>query len=98
MTATQSLKIYEVLNKHFKSPEDAKAVVEQIEQIVEAKVEAKKDVLTTKEDLNNVRLELLNVRNELTEKIHKSKIETIVWIVGVGILQFILTILSKKLL
>jgi hypothetical protein len=80
-------------------------VVEQIEQIVEAKVEAKKDVLATKgdlnivkDDINNVRLDLLNVRNELTEKIHKSKIETIVWIVGIGVLQFIPTILEKKYL
>ena len=87
MTATQSLKIYEVLNKHFKNPEDAKMVVEQIEQIVEAKVEAKKDVLLTKED-----------KIDLIEKMHRHKIETIIWIVGVGILQFILSILSKKYL
>ena len=66
-------------------------LVEQIEQIVEEKVASKKDVLSTKEDL-------LNARNELTEKIHKSKVETIMWIVGVGVLQFILTILSKKFL
>jgi hypothetical protein len=77
----------EGLNKHFKSPEDAKAVIEQIEQIAETK----KDVLAAKVDL-------LNIRNELTEKIHKSKTETIVWIVGVGVLQLILTILSKKFL
>lgn len=37
MTATQSLKIYEVLNKHFKNPEDAKTVVEQIEQMLRKK-------------------------------------------------------------
>jgi len=64
MTATQSLKIYETLNKHFKNPEDAKIVVEQIEEIVENKVEAKKDILSTKEDI-------LNIRNELNEKYTK---------------------------
>lgn len=85
MTATQSLKIYEVLNKHFKNPEDAKTVVEQIEQIVEEKVEGKKDILLTKED-----------KIDLIERMHKHKMETIIWIVGVGLLQFILTILSKK--
>lgn len=34
MTAVQSLKIYETLNKHFNNSKDAKLVVEQIEQIV----------------------------------------------------------------
>jgi hypothetical protein len=61
--------------------------VEERRTIVEAKVEAKKDVLLTKED-----------KIDLIEKIHKSKIETIIWIVGVGVIQFILTILSKKIL
>ena len=98
MTATQSLKIYEVLNKHFKNPEDAKTVVEQIEQIVEEKVEAKKDILATKTDLGLLKEDLLNTRNELIEKMHRDKVETIIWIVGVGVLQFILSILSKKFL
>jgi len=43
MTASQSLKIYEVLNKHFKNPEDAKLVVEQIEQMLKKKATSKKD-------------------------------------------------------
>lgn len=38
MTAAQSLKIYEVLGKHFKNIEDAKVVVTEIEQIIEAKI------------------------------------------------------------
>ncbi len=56
MTASQSLKIYETLNKHFKNPEDAKLIVEQIEQIVEEKINDKKDILLTKDD----KIELLN--------------------------------------
>ena len=35
MTATQSLKIFEILQRHFKSSEDAKLVVQEIEEIVE---------------------------------------------------------------
>lgn len=50
MTASQSLKIYETLNKHFNNTEDAKMVVEQIEQIVEEKINSKKDILLTKDD------------------------------------------------
>ena len=56
MTASQSLKIYETLQKHFKNNEDAKIVVEQIEQIVEEKINSKKDILLTKDD----KIELLS--------------------------------------
>jgi hypothetical protein len=35
---------------------------------------------------------------ELIDRINKSKNETIIWIVGIGVLQFILSILSKKFL
>ena len=77
MTATQSLKIYEVLHRHFKSDADAKIVVEQIEQIVEAKVDTKKDILLTKED----KVELLN-RIDNSFK----------WLVGIMITLFGLTI------
>lgn len=56
MTASQSLKIYETLNKHFNNSEDAKLVVEQIEQIVEEKINSKKDILLIKDD----KIELLS--------------------------------------
>jgi hypothetical protein len=39
MTATQSLKIYEILVRHFKDESDARIVVGEIKQIVEEKVE-----------------------------------------------------------
>jgi hypothetical protein len=35
---------------------------------------------------------------DLIDRINKAKTETIIWIVGIGVLQFILTILSKKIL
>jgi hypothetical protein len=85
MTATQSLKIYEILNKHFKNEEDAKVVIQQIEEIVEEKVNNKKDILLTKED-----------KIDLIDRINKSKLETIIWIVGIGVLQFILSYLMRK--
>ena len=77
MTATQSLKIYEVLHKHFKVDADARIIVEQIEQIVEAKVDSKKDILLTKDD----KVELLN-RIDNSFK----------WLVGIMITLFGLTI------
>ncbi len=85
MTAVQSLRIYEILNKHFKNEEDAKTLVNQIEEIVEAKINYKKDILLSKDD-----------KVDLIDRINKAKLETIIWIVGVGVLQFILSYLLKK--
>lgn len=91
MTYSQSFKIYEVLQKHFQNAEDAKIVVQEIEQIVENKIESKKDILSTKEDL-------LIAKQDLIDRIHKAKLETIVWIVGVSVLQFVGSILAFKFL
>jgi hypothetical protein len=57
-------------------------VVEQIEHIVEEKVEAKKDILATKTDLGLLKEDLLNVRNELSEKIHFTERTMIFGILG----------------
>ena len=89
MTASQSFKIYEILQKHFNNSEDAKIIVQEIEQIVENKIESKKDILSTKEDL-------LITKQDLIDRIHRAKIETIIWIVSVGVLQFIASLLAKK--
>lgn len=89
MTASQSFKIYEILQKHFNNADDAKIVVQEIEQIVEAKLESKKDILSTKEDL-------LLSKQDLIDRIHRAKIETIIWIVSVGVLQFIGSFLAGK--
>jgi len=87
MTASQSFKIYEILQKHFQNSEDAKSVVQEIEQIVEEKIAAKKDIFLTKDD-----------KIDLIERIHRAKLETIIWIVSVGVLQFIGSILAFKFL
>ncbi|HEX7415269.1 MAG TPA: DUF1640 domain-containing protein [Bacteroidia bacterium] len=51
ITATQSFKIYELLNKHFKNEQDAKVLVSEIENVIDNKFEAEKSHLATKEDL-----------------------------------------------
>ncbi len=57
-------------------------------------------MLSTKEDLLNTKLalkeDLLNTKQDLIDRIHRAKIETIIWIVGVGVLQFIASLLAKK--
>jgi len=50
VTASQAVKMYELLNKHFKNKEDAQVVVASIEDIVDNKFNTEKDRLTTKED------------------------------------------------
>lgn len=74
MTATQSFKIYEILQRHFKNNDDAKTVVQEIEQIIEAKVESKMTILTTKEDLLKFQVDVEKRFNNI-----------ILWIVGTGI-------------
>ncbi|WP_165760114.1 hypothetical protein [Niastella populi] len=50
VTASQAVKMYELLNKHFMNKEDAQAVVASIEDIVDNKFNTEKDRLATKED------------------------------------------------
>jgi hypothetical protein len=42
MTATQSLRIYDVLVRQFKSDEDARVVIQEIEEIVSNKFHSEK--------------------------------------------------------
>ena len=69
MTAAQSFKIYEILGKHFNNTEDAKTVVTEIEQIIEAKIADTKDTLATKGDIK-----------ELETKIAETKVDIIKWV------------------
>ena len=85
MTASQSFKIYEILQKHFNNADDAKIVVQEIEQIVEQKISAKQDIFLVKDD-----------KIDLIDRINKAKVETIIWIVSIGVLQFIGYLLTRK--
>ena len=91
MTAQQSLQIYEILNRYFKNDVDAKQLTQQIEIAIEKKVEDSKIELATKKDL-------LELKVDLADRINKSKTETIIWIVAIGIVQFLMAILAKKYL
>lgn len=51
VTASQTLKMYELLNKHFKNTEDAKVMVASIEEIVENKFNDQRNLLATKDDI-----------------------------------------------
>ena len=53
ITAAQTFRLYEVLQKHFRNEEDAKAVVQEIEQVIETRFQNERDRLATKEDLSH---------------------------------------------
>ncbi len=85
MTATQSFRIYEILHKHFKNDADAKVIVEEIESIIETKIDNIKDILATKEDIVKSQLEIEKRLNNI-----------IIWIVATGVAcaGLVLTILK----
>jgi hypothetical protein len=59
LAAAQSFKIYEILNRHFKDDEDAKALVTEIETVIETRFQAERDRLATKEDLARAKNEII---------------------------------------
>ena len=59
ITATQSFKIFELLNKHFKNEQDAKLLVAEIENTIETRFQSEKDHLATREDVVNVKVEII---------------------------------------
>ena len=89
MTATQSLKIYEILQRHFNNREDAKIIVEEIEQVVSEKFVQEKENFATKPEILLIRKDIEIFRQEVktgfAESESRVKSETnrlIVWIVA----------------
>ena len=54
ITTSQSFKIYEILQRYFKNDADAKALVGEIEQVIDNRFLAERDRLATKEDLSSL--------------------------------------------
>ena len=81
MTTTQSFRIYEVLQRHFKNNDDAKIVVQEIEQIIETKIENKTNILATKGDMALLKEELLKFQIAVEKRFYNSNL----WIVGTGV-------------
>ena len=81
MTTTQSFKIYEILQRHFNNKDDPKILVQEIEQIIEAKLESKSNLLSTKEDISTLKQDLLRFQIEVEKRFNNN----IIWIVSTGI-------------
>jgi hypothetical protein len=67
VTASQTLKMYELLNKHFKNNEDAKAVVAGIEDIIDIKFIAEKDRLVTKQDFFDLKQDFSRLETRMEQ-------------------------------
>lgn len=96
MTTTQSFKIYEILQRHFNNNDDAKIVVQEIEQIIESKLENKSNVLATKEDISLLKQDLLKFQVDVEKRFNNN----IIWIVstGIGVVGLILSIIKLFLI
>jgi hypothetical protein len=75
ITATQSFEIYEILSRNFKSEQDAKALVKEIENVIENRFQAERDRLATKEDI--ARLEGL-----INSKVSEAKADILKWMIA----------------
>ena len=76
MTSAQSLKIYEILQRHFNNDADARVVVQEIEQIVENKFDDKKNFFSSKSEVDLLRRDVDAMRVELLSKIENSALRT----------------------
>lgn len=102
MTSSQSFKMYEIFQRYFNNDADAKVIVEEPEQAIEIKFEAKKDTLATKEDIAELKLNIQELKTEiLSSRVEMEKrFNTIpMWIIGtmialVGIVVGILKLSS----
>jgi hypothetical protein len=86
MTATQSLKIYEILHRHFKNAADAKTVVEEIETIIDNKFEKEKNQLSTKEDIHLLREDVLKFQAYFEKRMNTFMAWNMGTIIAVGAL------------
>ncbi len=93
MIATQSLKLYEIVQRHFKNDADAKFFVHEIEEIVDNKFEKEKTQLATKEDIYLIRQDISKVQTEFEKRFNT----IILWVVSTGIAVVALIFASIKL-
>jgi hypothetical protein len=76
MTATQTIKLVEVLKKYLKNAEDANTVVTEIEGIIEGKFTATTTTLAIKADLAATKAD-----------IKEAKVDTIKWMISMFVIQ-----------
>ena len=76
VTSSQTLKMYELLNKHFKNNEDAKAVVAGIEDIIDNKFNTERDRLATKQDIFALKEDIFALKEDTKKDIFVMREDT----------------------
>ena len=89
MTASQSLKIYEILQRQFNNDVDARTIVHEIEQVISEKFLEEKENIAPRSEILLIRKDLEILRQEIktgfaeSESRVKSEInKLIVWIIA----------------
>ena len=87
VTASQAVKMYELLNKHFKNNEDAKTMVASIEDIVDNKFNSEKDRLCTRNDMFSLKEDIARLETRLEQGFKDQLKWLIVLMVGLSSLM-----------
>lgn len=86
MTATESLKLYEILRRHINSDVDAKGIVQEFEATVDRKFDAEVKNFATKIELEVLRRDIAEVKAAIYESESRLKSEInklVIWIIGI---------------
>ena len=88
--------LYNLLRKKM-GEEETYEIMQFIHSEVKAELDTKTNVFLIKENKIELIQNAKADKIELIERMNKNKSETLVWIVGVGVLQFVLAFLTKML-
>lgn len=89
--------LYKILKDKLGENETA-SLIKFVDTEIKSGIKKESNDFMTRKDNAELIKHIGENKTDLIDRINKSKTETIIWIVGIGILQFILTILSKKML
>lgn len=97
------MRLFNILCKRL-GEEESNCLVEFVHAEVDAGIGQKSDIFLTKDDkselltkIKEVQIDLKDAQINLIDRMNKNKTEILVWIVGTGILQFLMVLLFKKL-
>jgi hypothetical protein len=85
LSASQSFKLYAIVQRYFNKEEDAQAFVGEIETVIDRKYDSEKDRLATKEDL-------LKLQMEMRVEVKEVKADIIKWMFIFWVGQIAVTI------
>jgi len=75
MSFEQSIRLFQIVNKHFKNEEDSRVLVSEIESFVEQRIENKSVILSTKEDVTLLKDEIVKLEKQGREDISRLEIK-----------------------